>query len=150
MLTSADETELIKRSWNPLITQTPWTDYDSLQCSSVQSLSRVQLCDPMNHSTSGLPVHHQLPQFTHTHVQRVGDDIQSSHPLSSPSPPAPNPSQFQGLFQRVNSLHKVAKVSEFQLQHQPFQWTPSTYLLQDGLVGSPCSLTASQESSPTP
>ena len=57
------------------------------------------LCDPMNRSTPGLPVHHQLPEFTQTHVHRVGDAIQPSHPLSSPSPPAPNPSQHQGLFQ---------------------------------------------------
>ena len=57
------------------------------------------LCDPMNHSTAGLPVHHQLPEFTQTHVHQVGDAIQPSHPLSSPSPPAPNPSKHQGLFQ---------------------------------------------------
>ena len=57
------------------------------------------LCDPMNHSMPGLPVHHQLPEFTQTHVHRVGDAIQPSHPLLSPSPPAPNPSQHQGLFQ---------------------------------------------------
>ena len=57
------------------------------------------LCNPMNHSSPGLPVHHQLPQFTQTHVHRVNDAIQSSHPLSSPSPPAPNPSQHQRLFQ---------------------------------------------------
>ena len=57
------------------------------------------LCDPMNHSTPGLPVHHQLPEFTQTHVHRVGDAIQPSHPLSSPSPPAPNPSQHQSPFQ---------------------------------------------------
>ena len=56
-------------------------------------------CDPMNLSTPGLPVHHQLPEFTQTHVHRVSDAIQLSHPLSSPSPPAPNPSQHQGLFQ---------------------------------------------------
>ena len=68
------------------------------QFSSVQWLSRVQLCDPMNCSTPGLPVHHQL-QFTQTHVHQVGDAIQPSHPLSSPSPPAPNPSQNQGHFQ---------------------------------------------------
>ena len=67
--------------------------------SSVQSLSRVRLCNPMNHSTPGLPVHHQLPEFTQTHVHRVGDAIQPSHPLSSPSPPAPNLSQHQSLFQ---------------------------------------------------
>ena len=69
------------------------------QFSSVQSLSRVRLCDPMNCSTPGLPVHHQLPEFTQTHVHRVGDAIQPSYPLSSPSPPAPNPSQHQSLFQ---------------------------------------------------
>ena len=93
----------------------------------------------MNRSTPGLPVHHKLPESTQTHVHRVGDAIQPSHPLSSPSPPAPNPSQHQGLFQWVNSSHEVAKLLEFQLQHQSFQWTPRTYLLQDGLVGSPCS-----------
>ena len=67
--------------------------------SSVQSLSHVRLCDPMNCSTPGLPVHHQLLEFTQTHIHRVGDAIQPSHPLSSPSPPAPNPSQHQSLFQ---------------------------------------------------
>ena len=69
-----------------------------VQFSSVAQ-SCPALCDPMNHSTPGLPVHHQLPEFTQTHVYRVGDAIQPSHPLSSPSPPAPNPSQHQGLFQ---------------------------------------------------
>ena len=108
------------------------------------------LCDPMNCSMPGLPVHHQLPESTQTHVHRVGDAIQPSHPLSSLSPLAPNPSQHQGLFQWVNSSHQVAKVLEFQLQHQSFQGTPSTDLLQDGLVGSPCSPRDSQESSPTP
>ena len=73
------------------------------------------LCDPMNRSTPGLPVHHQLPEFTQTHVHRVRDAIQPSHPLSSPYPPALNPSQHQSLFQWVNSLHEVAKVLEFQL-----------------------------------
>ena len=72
---------------------------------------------------------YQLPEFTQTHAHRVGDAIQPSHPLSSPSPPAPNPSEHQGLFQWVNSLHEVAKVLEFQLQHQSFQWTPRTDLL---------------------
>jgi len=74
-------------------------------------------------------VHHQLPEFTQTHVHRVGDAIQPSHPLSSPSPPAPNPSQHQSLFQWVNSSHEVAKVLEFQPQYQSFQWTPRTGLL---------------------
>ena len=61
--------------------------------------SCLTLCDPMNRSMLGLPVHHRLPEFTQTHVRRVGDAIQPSHPLSSPSPPAPNPSQHQSLFQ---------------------------------------------------
>ena len=86
----------------------------SVQFSSVAQ-SCPTLCDPMNHSTPGLPVHHHLPEFTQTHVHRVGDAIQPSHPLSSPSPPAPNPSQHQSLFQWINSLHEVAKVLEFQL-----------------------------------
>ena len=72
------------------------------------------LCDPINRSTPGLPVH-QLTEFTQTHVHRVSDAIQPSHPPLSPSPPVPNPSQHQSLFQWVNSLHKVAKVLEFQL-----------------------------------
>ena len=87
-------------------------DY-SVQFSSVAQ-SCPTPCDPMNRSTPGLPVHHQLPEFTQTHVHRVGDAIQ---PLSSPSPPALNPSQHQRLFQWVNSSHEVAKVLEFQLQH---------------------------------
>ena len=87
------------------------------QFSSVQSLSRVRLfVTPwIAACTPGLPVHHQLPEFTQTHVHWVGDAIQPSHPLSSPSPPAPNPSQHQSLFQWVNSSHEVAKVLEFQL-----------------------------------
>ena len=108
------------------------------------------LCDPMNCSTPGLPVHHQLLEFTQTHTHRVSDAIQPSHPLSSPSPPAPNPSQQQSLFQWVNSLHEVAKVLEFQFQHHSFHRNPRVDLLQNGLVGSPCSPRDSQESSPTP
>ena len=113
-----------------------------LSVSSVQFSSVAQSCptlwDPMNRSTPGLPVHYQFLESTQTHAHRVGDAIQPSHPLSFPSPPAPNPSQHQGLFQWVNSSNEVAKVLEFQLQHQSFQWTPRTDLLQDGLVGSPC------------
>ena len=123
---------------------------EQVQFSSVQSLSHGWLCDPMNHSMPGLPVHHQLPEFTQTHAHWVSNATQPSHPLSSPSLPAPNPSQHQGLFQWVNSSHEVAKVLEFHLQHQSFQWTPRTDLLQDGLVGSPCSPRDSQVSSPTP
>ena len=88
----------------------------------VVAQSCLTLCDPMDCSTPGLPVHHQLSELTHTHVHRVGDAIQPSHPLSSPSPPAFNLSQHQGVFQWVSSLHQVAKVLEFQLQHQSFQW----------------------------
>ena len=91
----------------------------SCVCVSVQFSSVAQscptLCDSVNCSMPGLPVHHQLPEFTQTHVHRVSDAIQPSPPLSSPSLPAPNPSQHQGLFQWVNSLHEVAKVLEFQL-----------------------------------
>ena len=100
-----------------------------LKFSSVQFNSVAQscptLCDPMNHSTPGLPVHHKLPQFTQTHAHRVSDAIQPSHPLSSPSPPAPNPSQHQGLFQRVNSSHGVAKVLEFQFSISPSNEHPA-------------------------
>ena len=121
----------------------------SVQFSSVTQ-SCLTLCDPTNCSMPGLPVHHQLPEFTQTHVYQVGDAIQPSHPLSSPSPPAPNPSQHQSLFQKLNSLHEVAKVLEFQFQHHSFQRNPRVDLLQNGLVGSPCSPRDSQESSPTP
>ena len=79
------------------------------------------LCNPMDCSTPGFPVHHQLLELTQTHVHPVGDAIQPSHPLSSPSPPAFNLSQHQGLFQGVSSSHQVAKVLELHLQHQSFQ-----------------------------
>ena len=102
----------------------------TVQFSSVQSLSRAWLfVTPWNHSMPGLPVHHQLPEFTQTHVHRVSDAIQPSRPLSSPSPPALNLSQHQGLFKWVSSSHQVGKGLEFQLQHQSFQWTPRTDLL---------------------
>ena len=91
-----------------------------------------------------------LLEFIQTHAHRVSDAIQPSHPLLSPTPPVLNPSQHQNLFQWVNSSHEVAKVLEFQLQHKSFQWTPRTDLLQNGLVGSPCSPRDSQESSLTP
>ena len=120
-----------------------------VQFSSV-SQSCLTLCNPMNRSTPGLPVHHQLPEFTQTQVHRVSAAIQPSHTLSSPSLPAPNPSQHQSLFQWVNSSHEVAKVLEFQLQYQSFQRNPRADLLQNGLVGSPCGTRDSQESSPTP
>ena len=87
------------------------------------------LHDPMDHIKPGLPVHHQLPEFTQTHLHWVGDATQPSHRLSSPSPPALNLSQHQGLFKWVSSSHEVAKMLEFQLQHQSFQWTPRSDLL---------------------
>ena len=87
------------------------------------------LCNPINHSMPSLPVHHQVLEFTPTHVHWVGDAIQPSHPLSSPSPPALSLSQHQGLFKWVSSSHQVAKILEFQLQHQSFQWTPRTGFL---------------------
>ena len=121
---------------------------------TVQSSSVTQscptLCDPMACSTPGFPVHHQLSELTQTHVHRIGDAIQPSHPLSSPSPPNFNLSQHQGLFKWVSSSHQVAKVLEFQLQHQSFQWIFRTDFLSDWLVESPCSPRDSQESSPTP
>ena len=91
-----------------------WLQFSSVQFSPVVQ-SCPTLCDPMNRSTPGLPVYHQLLEFTQTHVHQVGDAIQPSHPLSSPSPPAPNPSQHQSLFQWVSSSHDMAKVLEFQL-----------------------------------
>ena len=99
---------------------------------------------------SGFPVNCQLLELAQINIHQVGNAIQLSHPLSSPSTPALNLSQHQGLFKEVSSSHQVAKVLEFQLQHQSFQWTPRTDLFQDGLVGSPCSPRDSQESSPTP
>ena len=104
----------------------------------------------MDCSTPDLSVDHQLPELAQTHVHWVGDAIQSSHPLSSPSPPAFNLSQHQGVFQEVSSLHQLAKALELQLQHQSFQWIFRTDFLEDGLVGSPSSQRFSQEFSPLP
>ena len=120
----------------------------SLGFSSVQSCST--LCDPMNCNTPGLPVHHQLPEFTQIHAHLVGDATQPYHPLLSPSPPAPNPSQHQGLFQWVSSSHLVAKVFGVSASASVLPMNTQDYLPQDGLGGSPCSPRDSQESSPTP
>ena len=110
--------------------------------SSVQSLSHVQLCDPMDCSMPRLPVHHQLLELTETHVHWVSDAIQPSHPLSSPSPPTFNPSHHQGLFQWVSSSHQVAKV---------LRVSASASVLPMNIHDwSPCSPKDSQESSPTP
>ena len=110
------------RPWEGLLPETClWGERlwqkKSVEFSSVQLVAQScsTLCDPMNWSTPGLPVHHHLLEFTQTHVHWVHHAIQPSHPLSSPSPPAPNPSQHQSLFQSVNSSHEVAKVLELQL-----------------------------------
>ena len=94
---------------------------DYIQFSSIAQ-SRLTLCDPIDGSTPGFPVQHQLLEVAQTHVHQVGDAIQPSHPLSFPSPPAFNLSQHQGLFQWVSSSYQVAKVLGLQLQHQSFQW----------------------------
>ena len=103
----------------------------------VQFLSCV--CEPTDCSTLGFPVHHQLPEPAQTHVHWVSHAIQPSHPLPCPLPPVFSLSQNQGLFQWVNSSHEVAKILEFQLQHHSFQRYPRADLLQNGLIGSPCS-----------
>ena len=95
-------------------------DGSSVQFNSIAQLC-LTLCEPTYCSTPGLPVNHKLPELAQTHVHQVGDAIQPSYPLSSPSPPAFNLSQHQGLFQGVSSSHQVAKVLEFQLQRQSFQ-----------------------------
>ena len=100
-----------------------WVEFSSV------SQSCLTLYDPMDCSTPGFPVHHQLPELAQTHVHWVCVAIQPSQPLSSPSPSALNLTQHQGLFQRVSSSHHVAKVLKFQLQHQSFQWIPRTDLL---------------------
>ena len=93
----------------------------SVQFSSVTQ-SCLTLCDPMDCNTSGLPVHHQLPELTQSHVHWVGNAIQPYHPLSSPSPPTFKHSLHQGFFKWVSPLHQVVKLLEFQLQHPFFQW----------------------------
>ena len=120
-------------NWHSIVNQ-----LQSSQFSSVTQLCPT-LCEPMDWSMPGLPVYHQLLEFTQTHVHWVGDAIQSSHPLPSPSPPGFNFSQHQGLFQWAISSHQVTTVLEFQLLHQSFQWIFRTDFLYDGLVGSPCS-----------
>ena len=117
--------------------------HTSIQFSSVAQLC-LTLCDPMNRSTPGFPVHHPLPEFTQTHVHQVRDAIEPSHPQSSPSPPAPDPSQHQSLFQRVSSSYEVAKVLQFHSalasvipmntqDWSPLGWTGWTSLQSKGL-----------------
>ena len=120
--------------------------------SSVQSLSHVWLsATPWTAACqASLSITNSCSLLKLMSIESVMPSNHLVHPLSSPSPPAFNLSQHQGLFKWVSSSHQVAKVLQFQLQHQSFQWTPRTDLLQNGLVGSPCSPGDSQESSPTP
>ena len=114
---------LLNKKWE--LFPFPWV---WAQFSSVAQLCPA-LCNPMDYGTPGLPVHHQLLEFTQTHVHWVGDAIQPSHPLSTPSPPAFNLDQHQGLVQWVNSSYQVAKIFESQLQNQSSQWTFRTDFL---------------------
>ena len=129
---NAQKTILKRQGEKPGYIKVFATKYQVIRISRIQFSSVTQscptLCDPMNHSTPGLPIQHQLPGFTQTPVHWVGDAIQPSHPLSSPSH-ALNLLQDQGLFKWVSSSHQLAKVLEFQFQHLSFQWTPRTDLL---------------------
>ena len=126
---------LLSKSW--LISSLLFSIFDKLiihppvfsQLVSSVTQSSLTLCNLMDCSMPGFPVHHQLPELTQTHVHWVTHAIQPSHPMSSLSPPAFNLSQHQSLFQWGSSLHQVAKVLEFQLQHQSFQWIFRTGLL---------------------
>ena len=124
-----------------------WVQSDHVQFSCSVMSDSLQ---PHGLQHTRLPYPLPTPRACSAHVHWVSDAIQSSHLLLTPSPPALNLSQNQALFKWLSSSHQVAKVLEFQLQHQSFQWTPRTDLLQNGLVGSPCSPRDSQESSPTP
>ena len=108
------------------------------------------LCDPMDCSTTGYPVHHQLPELKETHVHWVQDAIQPTHPQSIPFSSCIQSFPASGSFLRVSSSHQVAKVLEFQLQHQFFQWIFRTDFLEDWLVGTPQSPKNSQEPLWTP
>ena len=107
--------------WVILFTLMRWSSYPFIQFISVAQLWPT-LCNLMDCSTPGFPVHHQLPEPTQIHVHWIRDATQPSGPLSSPSPPTFNLSQNQDLFKWVSSSHQVAKVLELQLQHQSFQW----------------------------
>ena len=127
-----------------------WCHSLSFETFSAVAQSCLTVWDPMDCSTPGFPVHHQLSELTQPYIYWVSDAIQPSHPLLSPSPPTFNLSQHQGHFQWVSSSHQVAKVLAFQHQHQSFQWIFRTDFLQDWLAASPCSPRNSQESSLTP
>ena len=120
----------------------------SVQFSSVAQSCPI-LCDPMNRSMPGLPVHRHLPEFTQTHVHRVSDAIQPSHPLSSPSSSAPNPSQHQSFSNESTLRMRWPKYWSFSFTIVLSKKSQAD-LIQNGLVGSPCSPRDSQESSPTP
>ena len=107
-----------------------WNDRQLTQSAQFSSVAQLHptFCDPMDCSTPGVPVHHQLLEYTQIHVHWVCDAIQPSHPLSSPFPPIFNISQHQGLFRWVSSWHQLAKVLEFHLQHHSFQWIFRIYL----------------------
>ena len=139
---------LIKKKKTNKTLSTFWMLYRKHNILLLFSHSVLTLCNPKDCSTPGFPVHHHLLEFAPTHVRSVGDVIQLSHPLLSPSPPAFNLAQHQGLFKRDSFSYQVATVLEFQLQHQSFQWIFRTDFLQDWLVWSPCSSRDSQESSP--
>ena len=123
-------------------------DKNIFQFSSV-SQSYLTLCNTMECSTPGLPVHHQFPESTQTHIHWVSDAIQQSYLLSSPSPPTFNLSQDQGLFQWDSSSHQVAKILEFQLPHQSFQWTTCPSVCKNQLMCSPTCI-SSQVPAPVP
>ena len=118
-------------SWSNLELKLYTSSNEETKVSQLSSVAQscLTLCDPMDCGNPGLPVHHQLPEFTKTHVHWVCDAIEPSHPLLSPFPPAFNLSQHQGLLQWVCSSHQVAKILVFQLQHQSFQWILRTDLL---------------------
>ena len=110
---------LRKRHWAFKILGCEYSDDNGQYLFSSVPRSCMTLCNPMNRSRPGLPVHHQLPEFTQTQVHQVGDAIQPSNALSSPSPPAPNPSQHQGIFQWVSPSHQVAKYWSFSFNISP-------------------------------
>ena len=131
MLLGADYREL-KATDGPSLEETVQTINKELQFSSVAQ-SCPTLCHPMNHSTPGLPVHHQLPEFTQTHVHQVGDAIQPSHPLSSPSPPALNPSQHR-VFSNESTLHmRWPKSWSFSFSISPSKEHPGLIFRMDWL-----------------
>ena len=112
-----------RRPWEGLESPLESKEIKPVNPAAAKSLqSCPTLCNHVDCSSPGFPVHYQVREFTQTHLHRVNDAIQPAHPRSSPSPPAPNPSQHQSLFQWVSSSHQVVKVLEIQLQHQSFQW----------------------------